>query len=294
MTRFSGHLSPELHDYLRAHSSQPDDLLLNLAEETASTFPVAAGMQISQEQGAFLTVFTRLTAHVRALEIGTFTGYSAICIARGLAEGGKLTCCDSSDKWTSLARRYWRQAGLSDRIELRLGQAAETLRALPADEMFDLAFIDADKTGYIRYWDSVVPRIRSGGAILVDNTLSNGRVVDPAVTEESVRGIRAFNDYALADDRVELGATSDWRRADYSPQSGDSGSATAPRDPGQSVAWGSLGAGQENPVPPISLRHSQGRSAAQVKDRLAHRHVDEMLPPQFPAALLDGALPISD
>lgn len=204
MTRRSGHLSPELHDYLRAHSSQPDDLLLNLAAETASTFAVAAGMQISQEQGAFLTVLTRLIGASRALEIGTFTGYSAICIARGLAEGGKLTCCDASEKWTSLARRYWRLAGLSDRIELRLGHAADTLRALPADETFDLAFIDADKTGYIRYWDSVVPLIRSGGVILADNTLSNGRVVDPASTDESARAIRAFNEHALADARVEL------------------------------------------------------------------------------------------
>jgi caffeoyl-CoA O-methyltransferase len=204
MTRRSGHLSPELHDYLRAHSSPPDDLLVRLAAETASAFPVAAGMQISPEQGAFLTVLTRLTGASRALEIGTFTGYSAICIARGLAEGGRLTCCDASEKWTALARRYWRLAGLCDRIELRIGQAAQTLGALPADETFDLAFIDADKTGYVRYWDSVVPRIRSGGVILVDNTLSNGRVVDSASTEESVRGIRAFNDHALADPRVEL------------------------------------------------------------------------------------------
>src|SRR4051795_2242272 len=127
MTRRSGLLSPELHDYVRTHSAQPDELLRNLAAETASTFPVAAGMQISHEQGAFLTILTRLTGASRALEIGTFTGYSAICIARGLAEGGTLTCCDASEKWTSLARRYWRLASLSDRIELRLGQAADTL-----------------------------------------------------------------------------------------------------------------------------------------------------------------------
>jgi len=204
MTRRSGHLRPELHDYLRAHCAQPDNLLSQLAAETASTFPVAAGMQISQEQGAFLTLLTRLVGANRALEIGTFTGYSSICIARGLAEGGKLTCCDASDTWTSLARRYWQLAGLSDRIELRLGHAADTLHSLPAGETFDLAFIDADKTGYMDYWDSVVPRVRSGGVILADNTLSDGRVVDPASTDESTRGIRAFNAYALADNRVEL------------------------------------------------------------------------------------------
>jgi caffeoyl-CoA O-methyltransferase len=203
VTRRAELLSPELYHYLRTYSSQPDRLLLDLAAETQRAFSVAAGMQISHEQGAFLAMLTRLTRASRALEIGTFTGYSAICIARGLAESGKLTCCDSSEKWTSLARRYWRMAGLSDRIELRLGPAADTLRALPADETFDLVFIDADKTGYIDYWESIVPRVRSGGVILADNTLSGGRVMDPANVDESVRGIRAFNDHVLADARVE-------------------------------------------------------------------------------------------
>jgi caffeoyl-CoA O-methyltransferase len=204
VTRRSEQLSPELHDYLVAHSGQPDPVLTDLAAETASTFPDAAGMQIGPEQGTFMTLLTQLSGARRALEIGTFTGYSSICIARGLADGGRLICCDVSDEWTSVARRYWAAAGLADTIELRLGPAAATLAAMPADQGFDLAFIDADKTGYVGYWDAVVPRIRPGGVILVDNTLSHGRVVELADTSANVQGIRDFNDHASADDRVEL------------------------------------------------------------------------------------------
>ena len=204
MTRRSEQLSAELHDYLVAHSSAPDDVLSQLAAETASRFPSAAGMQIGPEQGTFMTLLTQFVGASRALEIGTFTGYSAICMARGLANGGKLTCCDVSEEWTSVARKYWELAGLADRIELFLRPAVETLREMPATEMFDIAFIDADKTGYVSYWDEVVPRIRPGGAILVDNTLSHGQVIDPDATAENVLGIRAFNDHAAADDRVVL------------------------------------------------------------------------------------------
>jgi caffeoyl-CoA O-methyltransferase len=204
MTRRSEQLTPELQDYLVAHSAPPDDVLRQLAAETARSFPEAAVMQIGPEQGTFMTILTRLTGAARALEIGTFTGYSSICIARGLGPGGRLTCCDVSEEWTSVARRYWQLAGLADRIDLQLRPAVQTLRALPADAVFDLAFIDADKTGYVSYWDEVVPRIRPGGVILVDNTLSNGRVVDPEDSAPNVQGIRDFNDHARADDRVEL------------------------------------------------------------------------------------------
>ncbi len=204
MTRRSEQLSDELQDYLVAYSAAPDDVLRQLATETAAAFPDAAGMQIGSEQGTFMTLLTQLTGASRAVEIGTFTGYSSICIARGLAAGGRLTCCDVSEEWTSVARKYWALAGVDDRIELELRPALETLRAMPAGEMFDFAFIDADKTGYISYWDEVVPRIRPGGIILVDNTLSHGRVIDPASTDENVQGIRAFNDHAVADDRVVL------------------------------------------------------------------------------------------
>jgi caffeoyl-CoA O-methyltransferase len=204
MTRRSEQLSEELHNYLVAHSAAPDDVLTQLAEETAARFPDAAGMQIGPEQGTFMTLLTQLTGAKRALEIGTFTGYSAICIARGLTTGGTLTCCDVSEEWTAVARKYWDLAGMADRIRLELRPALETLRAMPASERFDVAFIDADKTGYVSYWDEVVPRIRTGGIILVDNTLSHGRVIDTASTSEDVAGIRAFNDHAAADDRVVL------------------------------------------------------------------------------------------
>ncbi len=204
VTRRSEQLSQELHDYLVAHSTPPDAVLAALAQETASRFPDAAGMQIGPEQGTFMTLLTGLIGARTALEIGTFTGYSSICIARGLAEDGHLTCCDVSEEWTSVARRYWQRAGLAGRIELRIGPALDTVRAMPAAAVLDLAFIDADKTGYVGYWDEVVPRIRPGGAILVDNTLSHGRVIDPDGRGDVVRGIRDFNDHARADERVDL------------------------------------------------------------------------------------------
>jgi caffeoyl-CoA O-methyltransferase len=204
MTLRSMPLTPELYDYLIAHSAERDAILSELAAETASRFPDEAGMQIGPEQGTFMTLLTQLIGASRALEIGTFTGYSAICIARGLAASGKLTCCDVSEEWTALARAYWEKAGVADRIDLQLRPAIETLRAMPATETFDLAFIDANKTGYVSYWDEVVPRIRPGGAILVDNTLSHGRVIDPANDDRNVQGIRDFNDHAAADGRVTL------------------------------------------------------------------------------------------
>ena len=204
MTLRSMPLTPELYDYLIAHSAERDAVLGDLAAETASRFPDAAGMQIGPEQGTFMTLLTQLIGASRALEIGTFTGYSAICIARGLAASGKLTCCDVSEEWTALARTYWEKAGVADRIDLQLRPAIETLRAMPATETFDLAFIDANKTGYVSYWDEVVPRIKPGGAILVDNTLSHGRVIDPAIDDRNVQGIRDFNDHAAADGRVTL------------------------------------------------------------------------------------------
>src|SRR5215472_19329956 len=136
MTRRSEQLSEELHDYLIAHSATPDDVLAQLADETAARFPAAAGMQIGPEQGTFMTLLTQLTGATRALEIGTFTGYSAICIARGLTASGRLTCCDVSEEWTSLARKYWQRAQVADRIDVQLRPALETLRVMPATETF--------------------------------------------------------------------------------------------------------------------------------------------------------------
>jgi caffeoyl-CoA O-methyltransferase len=204
VTRRSEQLSEALHEYVVAHSTQPDQLLLDLADETLQRFGPSAGMQIGPEQGRFMTILAQLTGARSAVEVGTFTGYSSICIARGLGDGGRLLCCDVSEEWTSIARKYWQRAGLADRIALRLGPAAQTLAALPEDTSFDLAFIDADKTGYVAYWDLIVPMVRPGGVILVDNTLSHGRVVEIAEQDENVQGIRRFNGHAVADARVEL------------------------------------------------------------------------------------------
>ncbi|MEU3308033.1 O-methyltransferase [Nocardiopsis sp. NPDC006832] len=202
MTRTSEGLTPELHAYVVAHSEPVDPVLADLAEETARLFPQQRGMQIGPEQGAFTTLLTRLSGARNAVEVGTFTGYSSICFARGLPDDGTLLALDISEEWTSVARRYWERAGVSDKIELRIGPALESLRALPEDTRFDLAFLDADKTGYLDYWEELVPRIRPGGLLLADNTLSHGRVIDPEQTAPHVQGIRDFNDRLVADDRV--------------------------------------------------------------------------------------------
>src|SRR4029079_9613063 len=147
-----------------------------LIEETRALGPVA-GMQIAPEQGAFLTLLTRLVGARYAVEVGTFTGYSSLCIPRGLPGGGHLLCCDVSEEWTAIARRAWASAAVADRIELRLAPAAETLRALPRDETIDLASVDADKPVYPVYSEEILARLRPNGVVLVDNVLWDGRVV---------------------------------------------------------------------------------------------------------------------
>jgi caffeoyl-CoA O-methyltransferase len=204
VTRRTENLSPDLDAYVSAHSMSEDPVLAELADETAARFPGQASLQIGPVQGTFMTLLARLAGARRGVEVGTFTGYSSICLARGLGDDGQLLCCDVSEEWTAVARAFWEKAGLSDRIELRLGPALGTLRALPPAEAFDIAFIDADKDGYIGYWDEIVPRMRSGGVILVDNTLSHGRVVAASAQPAVVQAIRDFNDHALADSRVEL------------------------------------------------------------------------------------------
>jgi caffeoyl-CoA O-methyltransferase len=196
-------LSDDIHRYLVEHSTPLDDVRRRLVEETETLGGIAV-MQVAPEQSVFLTLITRLVGARSAIEVGTFTGLSALCIAQGLAPGGHLLCCDVSDEWTSIARRYWEEAGVADRIELRLAPAIETLRSLPRDADVDLAFIDADKGGYVGYWEEIVPRVRPGGVVLVDNTLQGGAVVDPAATADNVIAIRKFNDHAVADPRVEL------------------------------------------------------------------------------------------
>jgi caffeoyl-CoA O-methyltransferase len=197
-----GLLPPTIATYIAEHTAQPDEVLTALQARTAELGRVA-GMQIGADQGALLTLLTRLVGARQAVEVGTFTGYSSICIARGLAPGGRLLCCDVSEEYTSIAREAWAQAGLDDVIELRLAPAIETLRALPDDATIDLAFIDADKEGYADYYEELLTRVRPGGVLLVDNTLWSGRVVDEAADDASTVAIRAFNDMVAADERVE-------------------------------------------------------------------------------------------
>lgn len=198
----SFHLSPEIHDYLVRHGTPPDEIQRALIEETKRLGGIAI-MQIAPEQGAFMTLLAKLIGARRAIEVGTFTGYSALCLARGLADGGHLLCCDISEEWTRIGLPYWEKAGVAHKIELRLGPAVETLSALPPDPVVDLAFIDADKGGYPVYYEEILARLRPGGLILVDNVLFMGTVVDPSVTNESVVAIRAFNDRVARDERVD-------------------------------------------------------------------------------------------
>jgi len=195
-------LSPELHAYLVAHGPPADPVLDSLARETAALGPISI-MQVAPEQGALLTMLVRLCGARRVVEIGTFTGYSALCLARGLPDDGTLLCCDTSEDWTAIARRHWEKAGVAEKIELRIAPAIDTLRALPAAPHLDLAFIDADKVSYIDYYEAILTRLRPGGLILVDNVLWAGNVVNPEANDANTAAIRRFNDHVAADRRVD-------------------------------------------------------------------------------------------
>ncbi|MGY1631473.1 O-methyltransferase [Geodermatophilus sp. SYSU D01186] len=204
MTPRSFLLTPELSDYVRATSEPPDDVAVDLIAETAALADrgeVPSTFQIAPEQGTFMQLLTGALGARRAIEIGTFTGYSALCVARGLPADGSLLCLDVSEEWTAIARRYWARAGLADRIELRLGDAHESLRALPAEPTFDLAFVDADKTGYAAYVDDLYPRMTANGVVLLDNTLAGGEVLDPQ--NDNQRAIVALNAALATDPRWE-------------------------------------------------------------------------------------------
>ncbi len=202
MTR-SSLLSPAVADYVVGHSEPLDDVAARLVERTAALGAVS-GMQIGADQVGLMTALARLSSARRAVEVGTFTGMSALALARGLAPGGRLICCDVSEEWTAIAREAWAEAGVDDRIELRIAPAAETLARgdVFGDEQIDLAFVDADKPGYVAYHDLLVPRLRPGGLLAVDNTLWSGSVVEPDEADDARTAIRAYNDHALADERV--------------------------------------------------------------------------------------------
>jgi len=196
-------VTDDVYAYLVAHGTPPDDIYESIRRATQETAPDWAGMQIGPEQYALLTLLTRLVDARFAVEVGTFTGTSSVAIARGLADGGRLVCCDVSEEWTDVARRHWEQAGVADRVELRLAPATETLAALPDGTAIDFAFIDADKSSYVDYYESIVPRLRPNGLLVADNVLWQGRVVDAAADDANTEAIRSFNDHVAADERCD-------------------------------------------------------------------------------------------
>ena len=205
MTSRTLELDDRLYDYLLANSLREPPLLARLREETAA-MPMA-NMQIGPEQGQFMALLVELIGARRTLEVGTFTGYSALSVALALPADGKVIACDISEEFTAVARRYWAEAGVADKIDLRLGPALETLDGLLSDGLagtMDFMFIDADKVGYDAYYERGLSLLRPGGLIAVDNVLWNGSVADPARQDEDTRAIRALNQKALADQRVSI------------------------------------------------------------------------------------------
>ena len=199
----SEHIGLHLNAYLCAHSTPPDAILRELAHETAEWFPNERSLAIAPEQGRFMTMIAQLIGARTGLEIGTFTGYSSICLARGLSDGGHLLCCDISDEWTSVARKYWDRAGLAAMIELRLGPALDTVRALPPGPQFDIAFIDASPaicpTG-TRSCPGSGPAVPSWWT----TRSPTAACIDAGNESELVQAVRDFNDHAAADDRVDV------------------------------------------------------------------------------------------
>ena len=195
---------PAIDEYAGTHSSGPDAIQRELQTVTQERTGPAAGMQIGDDQAVLMETIVRAMGAKRAVEVGTFTGYSALAVARGLGPDGHLLCCDTSEEWTAIAREAWAKAGVADRIDLQIGPGIDTLRALPPGEQFDFAFIDADKVGYDGYYEEILARLRPGGLILLDNMLQNGRVIDPSINDESVTAIRALNDKIAADARVRV------------------------------------------------------------------------------------------
>lgn len=204
----AGQLDPtaELLAYVRDVSLRDDEVLRALRAETAA-LPLGTAMQVMPEEGQLLALLVGLTGARTVVEIGTFTGYSTLCMARALPAGGRLVTCDITDRWAVLGRPHWESAGVADRIDLRIGDATSTLAAMLADDgpdSVDLVFIDADKANYPAYYELALTLVRPGGLVVVDNTLFSGRVVDPAAEDPDTLAIRELNKTLLGDDRVEL------------------------------------------------------------------------------------------
>jgi len=198
-------LTDTLYDYLLSVSLRETDLQRRLREETATLS--MARMQISPEQGQFMALIARLTGTRRCLEVGVFTGYSSLAVALALPEDGRIVACDVSEEWTAIARRYWAAAGIADRIDLRLAPAIDTLDALIAAGdagTYDLAFIDADKTSYLSYYERALVLLRPGGLLMTDNTLWSGRVADPEDGDADTVALRHYNEHLHRDTRIDL------------------------------------------------------------------------------------------
>jgi predicted O-methyltransferase YrrM len=213
-------VSEELYDYILSVSLREPDILRRLREETA--IYSHSIMQISPDQGQFMALLTRMVGATRTIDLGVYTGYSSLCVALALPSDGKVIACDVNEEWTSVARRYWTEAGVANKVELRLAPALQTLDELLAEGLagtFDFIFIDADKENYYAYYERSFELLRVGGLIAVDNVLWSGRVLDPQWIDRDTRAIRAFNSKLLSDDRVLLsmvpiadGLTLAWKR----------------------------------------------------------------------------------
>jgi caffeoyl-CoA O-methyltransferase len=196
------HLNQQLYDYVIAHGHNRDPILRDLADETRKLGRIS-GMQIAPEQGTLMGLLAHTIGAKSAIEVGVFTGYSSLCVARALPSDGKLLCLDVNEEWTSIARRYWERAGVASKITLRLGPGVESLRALPASHVIDFAFVDADKSNYRIYYEEILKRLRANGLLLIDNVLWNGQVIEPTDKSEDTVAIRALNDFIATDSRVE-------------------------------------------------------------------------------------------
>jgi predicted O-methyltransferase YrrM len=205
MSNTSIGLPPDLHAYLIQNGVREPDILRRLRDETA-VLP-QHNMQIAPEQGALMALLVRLSGARRAIELGTFTGYSSLAVMLAMPSDGTIVCCDISEEWTSIARRYWSEAGVADRVDLRLAPAMETLDKLLASGAagtFDFAFIDANKRDYPDYHERIVQLLGSGGLAVYDNVLWNGGVIDPSMTDVDTLGVRRLNERLAADERVML------------------------------------------------------------------------------------------
>ncbi len=195
-------LTAELYQYVLDHNPALEAVQRDLVETTHRSLPADAGLQTAPEQGPLLGFLVKLTGARQIVEVGTFTGFSTLSMALALPPDGRIIACDVSEEWTALGRDAWARAGVADRIDLRIAPAIETLRALPDGQWLDLAFLDADKGGYVDYWEEIVPRLRPGGLVVADNTLFHGEVVHEGSTGGAA-AIRAFNEHVEADDRVD-------------------------------------------------------------------------------------------